>query len=99
MPLGDVGPLEDWLTEGNPSSVEVLLVRDWIGRLAEEPWAWPSTPVDVMSVQPTYEVRICEAVPGTDVQVIYKHKYSTVESVETVDLLWVGPPRKASWPS
>lgn len=99
MPLGNVGPFEDWLAEGNPSSVEVLLVRDWIGRLGEDPWAWPSIPIDFMSVPPIYDVREAEAVPGTDVQVLYRHTYSTTDPVGTVDLLWVGPPREVSWPS
>jgi hypothetical protein len=66
------------------------LVEDWIAEAADRPQAAPSTPIDEMSNQPAYEVRWAK-VPGTDVEVFYRHTYKT----GIVNLFWVGPPGSA----
>ena len=62
-------------------------VRWWIADLALTPWQAPSVPFAELSNQPEYEVRSA-VVPGTDIEVIYRHHYVT----DLVDLIWVGPP-------
>ena len=71
----------------NPPFSKARLVEDWIAEVADRPQAAPSTPIDEMSNQPTYEVRWA-TVPGTDVEVFYQHSYEA----GIVDLFWVGPP-------
>lgn len=74
MPLGNAQAFRDWVARDNPSLSRARLVKDWIAEAADRPQAAPGTPIDEMSNQPAYEVRWAK-VPGTDVEVFYRHTY------------------------
>jgi hypothetical protein len=94
MPLGDDSPFGDWIRRDRPPYTVGRLVENWIALAAEQPWAYPSTPLEEYSHPSTRQVRSV-TVPGTDVQVIYAENVDP-DGVGTVDLIWVGTPDGAA---
>jgi hypothetical protein len=89
VPFGSVDAFRDWVGRDDPSYREARLVEAWIAQLGDRPWAEPSEPAPEMSNQPEYEVRTA-VLPGSGVEVIYRHTYNPGASAGTVDLIWVG---------
>ncbi|MEJ7796711.1 MAG: hypothetical protein WKF50_14240 [Nocardioides sp.] len=79
MTLRDAGGFYRWVETESPSAEAWSVVRTFLARVGDRPWAAPSVPVEEMSNQPDYEVRtaIIEVGEGVEVHAWWLHEYAT----------------------
>ena len=87
MALRDVAEFRNWIDRERPSRPAVSAARTFIAETGDEPWRAPSVPIDELSDQPEYEVRVAavEVVDEQPVWVWYVHAFAT----RHVDLIYV----------
>jgi len=63
----------------SPSAGAQRVARRFLAQIGDEPWRAPSVPIDVLSHQPEYEVRVAalDVVREHPVRVWYRHLYAT----------------------
>ena len=74
--LGDTAPFDEWADRDDPPLSVWRTVKAWIDTAGNRPWLYLSVPVEDLSNRPFDEVRSA-VVPGTAVQVYYRHQYAT----------------------
>ena len=79
MPLREIGEFRAWIVREQPSRAARSAARTFIAELGDEPWRAPSVPIDALSSQPEYEVRVAAVdVRGEQpVWVWFLHMYAT----------------------
>lgn len=79
MPLRGVEEYHRWVERESPSVAAQRFVRHFLAEVGDEPWRAPSVPIDVLSQQPEYEVRVAalDVVDEQPVRVWYRHFYAT----------------------
>jgi hypothetical protein len=86
VPLRDVDEFHRWVEREAPSVGAQRVARAFLAEVGDEPWRAPSTPIDVLSNQPEFEMREAAlGVAGEDheVQIWYRHFYAT-DAVDVV---------------
>ena len=79
MPLRNVEEYHRWVEREFPSDGAQRVARHFLTEIGDEPWRAPSVPIDVLSHQPEYEVRVAalDVVGELQVRVWYRHFYAT----------------------
>jgi hypothetical protein len=80
VPLRDVEEFGRWIEREAPSIAAQRAARHFLAEIGDEAWRSPSIPVETLSNQPEYEVRVAAlGVEGEDlpVQIWYRHVYAT----------------------
>ena len=58
MPLREVREYHAWIDREHPSRVTRSAARTFIAELGDVPWRAPSVPIEELSNQPEYEIRV-----------------------------------------
>ncbi|MGH8990930.1 MAG: hypothetical protein ACRDZ7_05315 [Acidimicrobiia bacterium] len=87
MPLRDIEEYHHWVERESPSVAAQRVARHFLAEIGDAPWRAPSVPIDVLSKQPEYQVRVAALpVEGEQpVRIWYRHLYAT----DAVDVIAV----------